>query len=82
MLRALGFRQKNLVYLIAMQATAFSMPGMLGGLLVAYFLNIITRYIVFMYACNISDYDLSKTSIWLGFLIGTTLPLISNILPI
>jgi ABC-type antimicrobial peptide transport system permease subunit len=47
MLRALGFRNKNLISLISMQSFSFSIPGLLGGLLVAYFLNVIARYFVF-----------------------------------
>ncbi len=47
MLRALGFRNKNLISLISMQSFSFSIPGLLGGLLVAYFLNIIARFFVF-----------------------------------
>lgn len=47
MLRALGFRNKNLITLISMQSFSFSIPGLLGGLLVAYFLNIIARYFIF-----------------------------------
>jgi ABC-type antimicrobial peptide transport system permease subunit len=50
MLRALGFRNKNLITLISLQAFSFSIPGLLGGLVVAYFLNVITRGIIFFYA--------------------------------
>jgi ABC-type antimicrobial peptide transport system permease subunit len=50
MLRALGFKNKNLVALITMQAFSFSIPGLLGGLLVAYFLNLVVKYVVFNYA--------------------------------
>jgi ABC-type antimicrobial peptide transport system permease subunit len=47
MLRALGFRNKNLIALISLQSFSFSVPGLLGGLLVAYILNIIARYFIF-----------------------------------
>jgi ABC-type antimicrobial peptide transport system permease subunit len=47
MLRALGFMNKNLIALISMQSFSFSIPGLLGGLLVAYFLNVIARFFVF-----------------------------------
>jgi ABC-type antimicrobial peptide transport system permease subunit len=50
MLRALGFRNKNLIALISLQSFSFSIPGLIGGLLVAYFMNVIARSLVFMYA--------------------------------
>jgi ABC-type antimicrobial peptide transport system permease subunit len=50
MLRALGFRNKNLIGLISLQSFSFSIPGLLSGLLVAYFLNLIVRYMIFIFA--------------------------------
>ena len=50
MLRALGFRNKNLIGLISLQSFSFSIPGLIGGLLVAYILNIIARYFIFTLA--------------------------------
>jgi ABC-type antimicrobial peptide transport system permease subunit len=50
MLRALGFRNKNLVALISLQSFSFSVPGLLGGLLVAYFMNVIIKSLVFIFA--------------------------------
>jgi ABC-type antimicrobial peptide transport system permease subunit len=50
MLRSLGFRNKNLITLITMQAFSFSIPGLITGLLVAYILNIIARYFIFKIA--------------------------------
>ena len=82
MLRALGFRKNSLITLISLQAFSFSFPGLFGGLIVAYFMNLIARFMVFSFANNTSDYDLSPTSIWLGFFIGIVLPVISNVLPI
>lgn len=58
------------------------MPGLLGGLLVAYFLNLIVRYMIFIYAENTTNYDLSSGSIILGVMLGIFLPIISNIIPI
>ncbi len=82
MLRALGFRNKNLIGLITMQSFSFSIPGLIGGLVVAYFLNIIARGIIFSYAENTTTYALSTGAIILGVCLGLILPLISNILPI
>lgn len=50
MLRALGFKNKNLMTLISLQSLSFSVPGILGGLLVAYFMNLMVRYFIFVYA--------------------------------
>jgi ABC-type antimicrobial peptide transport system permease subunit len=80
MLRALGFKNKNLMALISMQSFSFSVPGLLGGLLVAYFLNLIVRYMIFIYAENTTNYDLSQGSIILGVMLGIFLPIISNII--
>ena len=82
MLRALGFRNKNLVSLISMQAFSFSIPALLGGILVAYFLNIVVRSLIFMFAKNTTDYALSSSALLLGILLGILLPLVANLLPI
>lgn len=54
----------------------------MGGLLVAYFMNIIVRYLIFVYAQNSTDYALSDSSIILGTLVGILLPIFANIIPI
>jgi ABC-type antimicrobial peptide transport system permease subunit len=82
MLRALGFRNKNLIGLISLQSFSFSIPGLLGGLLVAYILNIIARYFIFSLAQTTTDYNMSTGAIILGVVLGLVLPLIANILPI
>lgn len=82
MLRALGFRNKNLIGLISLQSFSFSIPGLIGGLVVAYFLNVIVRGFIFYYAENSTNYDLSVGAVILGVCLGIVLPLISNILPI
>ena len=60
----------------------FSIPGLCGGLIVASFLNFITRFFIFKYARNSTYYDLSPSSIWLGVAVGIVLPFIANIIPI
>lgn len=82
MLRALGFRNKNLIGLISLQSFSFSIPGLAGGLLVAYFLNLIVRYMIFVYAQNTTDYSLSTGSVVLGCILGIFLPIMANIIPI
>lgn len=82
MLRALGFRNKNLVALISLQSFSFSVPGLIGGLIVAYFLNIIAKSLIFVYSQNTQSYQLSAGAIGLGVALGLILPLVANILPI
>ena len=82
MLRALGFQSGNLMSLIGLQSFFFSIPGLLGGILVAYFLNVLVRFIIFTFANNVADYWLSSGSLILGISLGIILPFISNILPI
>lgn len=82
MLRALGFRSKSLVGLISIQSFSFSIPGLFGGLLVASFMNILVRYILFSFAENTTSYALSTSAIILGVTIGFFLPLFANIIPI
>jgi predicted membrane-bound spermidine synthase len=65
-----------------MKSLSFSLPALLGGLLVAYFINIFVRYILFSLSENSSSYYLSGTSVVLGVLIGILLPSFSNIIPI
>jgi len=65
-----------------MQAFSFSIPGLIGGLVVAYFLNVIARGIIFFYSQFSTTYNMSVGAIILGVSLGTILPLISNILPI
>jgi ABC-type antimicrobial peptide transport system permease subunit len=82
MLRALGFHKNGLISLISLQSISFSIPGICGGLIVASFLNFITRFFVFQYSRNSTEYDLSSGSIWLGVGMGLVMPLLANIDPI
>jgi len=65
-----------------MQSFSFSIPGLLSGILVAYFMNLIVRYLIFIYAENTTDYSLSNGSIILGSSLGIFLPIAANIIPI
>lgn len=68
--------------LISFQSMSFSIPAVCSGLLVAYFLNIVVRYILFNLSENSSSYYLSPNSVVLGVLIGLLLPICANIIPI
>ena len=82
MLRALGFKSAHLIGLLSMQSLAFSIPGLIFGLLTAMVINVLLREMIFIQAANISNYQLTAVSIWLGILMGTLIPLFANIHPI
>lgn len=82
MLRALGFNTKNLGVTIIIQALSFAMPGLLFGFIVAIALNVIVRYILYSITTNYDTYALSTASVWIGVVLGTLIPLLSNIIPI
>lgn len=47
MIRSLGLKKNNLIGLVSLQAISFSLPALFSGLIVAYFLNIVIRFIIF-----------------------------------
>lgn len=82
MLRALGFNTKNVGVTIIIQAISFAMPGLLFGFFTAAILNVIIRYVLYSITTNYDTYSLSTSSIWIGVILGTFIPLMSNIIPI
>jgi len=61
---------------------AFAIPGLILGFILASILNAITRYILYSLTNNYDSYALSNGSILIGLLIGSMVPLLSNIIPI
>ena len=82
MLRVLGLEQKNLITLLVIQAVTFSIPAICVALLVAYLLEVLVASILFQYCVASTNFGLTTFSIIMGVLIGTLIPLISNIMPI
>jgi ABC-type antimicrobial peptide transport system permease subunit len=82
MLRALGFNTKNVGVTIVMQAVSFALPGLILGFISATVLNIIVRYVLYSITTNYDTYELSYGSVWIGVILGTFIPLMSNIIPI
>lgn len=82
MLRALGFNTKNVGVTIVMQSTSFSFPGLFFGFIVAAALNVVGRYIVYTFTNNFDTYTLSMSSIIIGIILGSVIPLLSIIIPI
>mmetsp|Transcript_15624 Transcript_15624/g.19664 ORF Transcript_15624/g.19664 Transcript_15624/m.19664 type:complete len:82 (+) Transcript_15624:540-785(+) len=50
MLRALGFKKPYLVSMITISSFSFSVPGCVGGIIVAFSMNILLREAIFMEA--------------------------------
>ena len=82
MLRALGFQKPYLVSMITINSFSFSIPGMIGGIIVAYIMNIGLRESIFLAAKNALSYNLTKSSLVLGICFGILMPFISNYVPI
>jgi len=82
MLRALGFKTSYLVQLISLQSFMFSLPGLIGGLIVAAIMNVIVRLLVFIVAENYYSYSLGTGPLVLGTLFGIFMPFLAAILPI
>ena len=58
MLRSFGFMQRHLSLLISLNSTVFSIPGLSLGLLLATFINVALREVIFLQASNWLSYDL------------------------
>lgn len=82
MLRALGFNTSNVGVTIVIQAISFALPGLAVGFLMAFILNVIVRHVLYDITKNYDTYALSTGSIIIGVVIGTLIPLLSNVIPI
>jgi flagellar biosynthesis protein FliR len=58
------------------------MPGLCIGFIMAMILNAIVRHILYDITKNFDSYWLSGGSVLIGVVIGTLIPLLSNIIPI
>ena len=81
MLRSLGMKKNRLIGLITLQSVFFSVPGLIGGLLCAFVLNIACRYAMFTISFNATTYELSTACFVLAILFGVIIPMLSNIIP-
>ena len=82
MLRALGFKKPYLVGMITLSSFSFSIPGCVGGILVAWIIEIGIRIAIYDLAKNEQGYALSAFAILLGLICGLAMPFISNYFPI
>ena len=65
-----------------MKSIAFSVPGLIFGVLVALILNIGLRMVIYIQADNYSSYELATVAIVIGVCFGLIMPAISNYFPI
>ena len=82
MMRSLGFKKNNLIYLIIIQGFIFAVPGTLLGLTTSYIAN---NYIAYLFNYNsalVMPYFLSTSNIIFGIVAGLSIPLISSYFPI
>jgi predicted membrane-bound spermidine synthase len=64
------------------QSFVLSFPGLCFGMAVAALLNICLRFAIYAYADNYMSYNLSAGAIIIGVLIGTLVPMFTNIFPV
>jgi len=82
MLRALGLKWMSICYINSIQSFIFSIPGILFGLLISSFLNVIVVYIIYQYSYARISYLITQNPAILGTCLGIFIPVFSNILPI
>jgi len=79
MLRALGLRTVSIVQLVILQSSIFSLPGIILGVLIGSLLNVLTRYLIFMYTVSHTTYLVPLVAAILGVTLGLSIPVSSNL---
>ena len=82
MLRALGFKKNNLIFLIVIQGLFFAIPGTLLGLVSSYIANNYIAFLFNSYTKLVMPFFMSKSNLIFGIIIGISIPLISSYFPI
>lgn len=82
MLRSLGFKKSNLIYVIILQSLFFSISAIFISLAFATLANIPISFFFTKFSGISTSFLLSKSSVMLGILAGLTLPLISSYFPV
>jgi predicted lysophospholipase L1 biosynthesis ABC-type transport system permease subunit len=82
MLRALGLKQISIIFITGVQSMVFSLPGIIFGLLISSFVNVIIVYIIYTYSYSEVSYLILYSPILIGIAVGLFIPMASNILPI
>ena len=82
MLRSLGFKKNNLIFLIIIQGFIFAVPGTFFGLITAYIANNFVAFLFNWYTDLVMPFFLSGSNLIFGIIAGLSIPLISSYLPI
>jgi ABC-type antimicrobial peptide transport system permease subunit len=82
MLRSLGFKKNNLIFLIILQGIIFAIPGTVLGLITSYISNNFIAFLFNWYSTLVMPFFLSSSNIIFGIGVGLSIPLISSYLPI
>eukprot|EP00004_Rigifila_ramosa_P022811 TRINITY_DN6304_c0_g1_i1.p1 TRINITY_DN6304_c0_g1~~TRINITY_DN6304_c0_g1_i1.p1 ORF type:complete len:1190 (-),score=307.13 TRINITY_DN6304_c0_g1_i1:20-3532(-) len=82
MLRALGMPTDTLINILLTQGSAFAIPGICFGLVVAYLTNIPATVYIASYAYVQASFQFSQKAVLVPVLIGLFVPILSNIVPI
>ena len=82
MMRSLGFKKNNLIFLIIIQGFIFAVPGTLLGLTTSYIANNFIAYLFNYNSALVMPFFLSTSNIIFGIVAGLSIPLISSYFPI
>ena len=82
MMRSLGFKKNNLIYLVLLKGIFFAIPGIIFALTSSYIVNILIAFLFNWFSGLVMPFFLSKSNIIFGIVIGLSIPLISSYLPI
>ena len=82
MMRSLGFKKNNLIYLVLLKGIFFAIPGIILGLISSYIINIFISFLFNWFSGLVMPFYISKSNMAFGIVIGLSIPLISSYLPI
>ena len=82
MMRSLGFKKNNLIYLIILKGIIFAIPGIILGLASSYIINNFIAFLFNWFCGLVMPFFLSKKNILFSIITGLSIPLISSYLPI
>ena len=82
MLRSLGFKKNNLIFLIIIQGFIFAIPGTILGLATSYIANNFVAFLFNWYTDLVMPFFMSSSNLLFGIVAGLSIPLISSYFPI
>ena len=82
MLRSLGFKKNNLIFLIIIQGFIFAIPGTILGLATSYIANNYVAFLFNWYTDLVMPFFMSSSNLIFGIFAGLSIPLISSYFPI